>query len=216
MNRAKMTGTIRWALKRNEGLAPDAMASAICDAIEVAIEQEQAMMDNVVVDFPARLEDPPVSAAAPPPSPSVITPQPESIILATVPSSVTQPIDPGPRMDVISWSQYLHAHAPEHITIEIELPDRNVQLVLDRNVVMDHVLKAVKLSYKPRVLDEDMAASHLFFSEGPNPTLQEVIEKIKATAKNLYRPRPRTLTSSTPVRTGGGLTLDMAAGHENV
>ena len=237
MTREKLKRAIALGLRRAQkpdaGSAPDCIADAIEMALELELEatsgEDAAPIEFPAVDMGGGLTDTPAQSAAPPlpRSPAVsetprliITPQEaaqEAAAEAAKPPTVAHHVISAPagedgeerawRLEALL--EKLHAVTPETIDIEVDVPERGmVPVKLSRNILAGAGFGAVKVSYKHDAADDSLAALETIMLDDCDVDITALMEKLYVSAKHAYRPRPRTIQSNTPARSGE-MSFDM-------
>jgi hypothetical protein len=136
------------------------------------------------------------SFAGPPPPKEV-----KPIRLDSVKSQKEQEL-PEDVWDVQSLRNEVARLSPE--TIEWDVPGSGAHIMLERNVICAPAMKGVRLVYKHPNFGSDMEVSEDFFTyqEDIEALVGPAMDRIIAAAQKMYRPRPREMAPSAPVKTG--------------
>lgn len=147
--------------------------------------------------------------------------------------------EPGEDLGIEHWTvstlvQELTSSAPE--TLEITPYGTEHVVILSRDILADHVLKAAKLIYtlssmkvsqpwvvtatgqaatgstEPPAMSIDLPVFRDFFTTDSDLKLPEKIDSIVEQARQVYAPRPREIHSATPLR-NGPIRFDASCPH---
>jgi hypothetical protein len=254
MVRAKFTKVCETVIRKSAGKSHSEIAEAIADALELVLEMESPDLDTgAAQEKPIDLTgivtscNLPTATEAPslhlPGSPSVQK-VPEARLIVTPGEAKTSPPprvapikinrrvedEPGEDQGVEHWTvptlvAELHENTPE--TLEVKPYGTESVVVLQRNILADHVLKAAKLVYtlaslkptqpwiitpgdtavgragaEPPTMSIDLPVFRDFFVTDKDLMLPDKIDAIAEDARKVYAPRQKEIHSSTPRRTG--------------
>lgn len=242
MTRLTLQRAIRVGLKQARGQDENGHVDAITTAIEVALAMESESggpapaFPDEPVDFPmpgVEIRAPERSdSAALPASPSVTEAPPQGNLIVT-PQQAKQEAsapprpqgrvlrapeadDPDPekrKWEIAHLIDQLHKTTPSEIAFIVKVPDRgDVPITVKRNVMAGQGFGAAKVSYKHPDAGDNLEVSQTVFIDDVEIDVDELIYKIRESLRHAYRPRPKQLQSSTPVRFGE-LSFDSNAPH---
>jgi len=252
MDRAKFTKVCETVMRKSGGKSHAEIAGAIADALELVLEMESPDLDEVreaqdradrAIDLTGIVGDSEPRGLTLPRSPA-IQPVSEPKLIVTPSEANAQPPkrvapikinrraddEPGEDMGVEYWTvptlvAELHEKTPE--TLDVYPHGTQSMVVLQRDILADHVLKAAKLVYtmaslkptqpwivspgenaiakagaEPPTMSIDLPVFRDFFVTDKDLMLTDKIEAIIEDARKVYAPRQKEIHSSTPRRTG--------------
>lgn len=220
-----MEKAVRMGIRRaySNGRNPDisSLVIDIVDAIDMAEEFSQPQAtgphSDGPIDFPlvnTVKEEPEPQAAVPLPSSPAVAEDTERRMILTPREARAKPATPPKTHEVIStpdgepWQletliQEMHQVTPPTIRIEVEVPDKGpMELELSRNIQAGHGFGAVKVSYKHDAAGDDLAVFQTVMLEDSEVDITAMMDDLHVRCVHAYRPRPREIRSSTPVRVG--------------